>query len=98
MKMNLTNNLHSKIYHPTHELRQQKNNVTNYLYTLNSNEKAITLKFKFPVLLYHSLETITIAVKQAAHFAFRRLQKRMLAFCAIETQVHEQTKHNFCHM
>jgi hypothetical protein len=40
MKMNLTDNLYSKIY-PTHELRQQKNNVTNYLYTLNSNEKAI---------------------------------------------------------
>jgi hypothetical protein len=40
MKMNLTDNLHSKIY-ATHELRQQKNNVTNYPYTLNSNEKAI---------------------------------------------------------
>ena len=29
MKMNLTDNLHSKMY-PTHELRQQKNNVINY--------------------------------------------------------------------
>jgi len=34
------------------------------------------------VLLYHSLETITIAVKQAAHFAFRRLQKWMLSLLA----------------
>lgn len=40
MKMNFTDNLHSKIY-PKHQLRQQKNNVTNYIYTLNSNEKAI---------------------------------------------------------
>lgn len=82
MKMNLSDNLHSKMY-STYELRRGVNNVTNYLYPLNSNEEAIYYNSKFPVLLHNSLKTITIAVKQAAHSVFRRLQNRMLSFTHI---------------
>jgi hypothetical protein len=66
----------------TNELRRQKTNVTNYLHPLNSNKEAIYYDSKFPVLLYHSLETITIAVNQAAHSVFRRLQNWMLGLLA----------------